>query len=92
MAHSDALISLLPTSSTTASAMPETMKLREAASVPFHFVDCHIANHSPPIVMKAPVQSKMLMSRASIEALLARSNEDDERNERAPSTVATQQT
>jgi hypothetical protein len=57
------------TSSTMTRAMPETVKLRSAASVPFHFSDCHIANHSPPIVRKAPAQSTMLFRRPTTESL-----------------------
>ena len=33
--------------------MPLSMNMRSAANSPFHVVDSHIMNHSPPIVMNA---------------------------------------
>jgi len=46
--------------------IPEITNILKAGSSPFHVVDCHIANHSPPTVMKYPNQISMLISRPFI--------------------------
>jgi hypothetical protein len=46
--------------------------MRRAAPMPFQSFDCHIANHSPPMVMKPPRNNATTISRpadANLRAL-----------------------
>src|SRR5215210_6055227 len=49
-----------------------TITKRKALGTPFHCVDCHMPNHSPPIVMKPTCQSRNPSVRPSTPNVFAR--------------------
>ena len=54
--------------------IPLIVNRREAASRPFQAGDCHIANHSPPIAMKARNQRSRLNVKPSVASDFASLN------------------
>ncbi len=50
---------------------PASIALRNAVSSPFHAVDRHMLNHSPPMSMKPAKNSTTIMSRPIVERVFA---------------------
>ena len=46
-------------------------ELRKAGSSPFHAVERHIWNHSPPAAMNPPKKSTMIITRPMLESARA---------------------